>query len=144
MNTLRFRLSTCLLAAVVAGWGAGAASAQVCDDTTRQNYATDVSNGFTQAQLDSKYAFCRTTSTVITFNDEAGGYVNVAQAIKEIKAGKVEFRVDKAGIIHAPVGKASFPAQSLIENAHALLGSLLRAKPAAAKAASSNEVQLVP
>src|SRR5215218_3014230 len=42
---------------------------------------------------------------------------NVAQAIKEIKAGKVEFRVDKTGIIHAPVGKVSFAAQSLIENA---------------------------
>jgi large subunit ribosomal protein L1 len=58
---------------------------------------------------------------------------NVAQAIKEIKAGKVEFRVDKTGIIHAPVGKASFPAQSLIENAHALVDSVVKAKPAAAK-----------
>ena len=58
---------------------------------------------------------------------------NVAQAIKEIKAGKVEFRVDKTGIIHAPVGKASFPAQNLIENAHALVDSVVKAKPAAAK-----------
>ena len=58
---------------------------------------------------------------------------NVAQAIKEIKAGKVEFRVDKTGIIHAPVGKTSFPAQSLIDNAHALVDSVVRAKPAAAK-----------
>ena len=58
---------------------------------------------------------------------------NVAQAIKEIKAGKVEFRVDKTGIIHAPVGKTSFPAQSLIDNAHALVESVVRAKPAAAK-----------
>src|ERR671919_30968 len=47
--------------------------------------------------------------------------------------GKVEFRVDKTGIIHAPVGKASFPAQSLIENAHALVDSVVKAKPAAAK-----------
>src|SRR5512140_2259454 len=46
---------------------------------------------------------------------------NVAQAIREIKAGKVEFRVDKTGIIHAPVGKVSFPAQNLIENTHALI-----------------------
>src|SRR5213594_2760634 len=58
---------------------------------------------------------------------------NVAQAIREIKAGKVEFRVDKTGIIHAPLGKTSFPAQSLIENAHALVDSVVRAKPPAAK-----------
>src|SRR5687767_15151577 len=58
---------------------------------------------------------------------------NVAQAIKEIKAGKVEFRVDKTGIIHAPVGKASFPAQNLIDNAHALVDSVVKAKPSAAK-----------
>src|SRR5688500_8383232 len=45
---------------------------------------------------------------------------NIAQAVREIKAGKVEFRVDKTGIVHAPVGKISFPAQNLIENAHAL------------------------
>jgi large subunit ribosomal protein L1 len=58
---------------------------------------------------------------------------NVAQAIREIKAGKVEFRVDKTGIIHAPVGKTSFPAQSLIDNAHALVDSVVKAKPSAAK-----------
>ena len=58
---------------------------------------------------------------------------NVTQAIKEIKAGKVEFRVDKTGIIHAPVGKASFATQSLIENAHALVESVVKAKPSAAK-----------
>src|SRR3954466_333252 len=59
--------------------------------------------------------------------------LDVAKAIKEIKAGKVEFRVDKTGIIHAPIGKVSFPAQSLIENAHALVDSVVKAKPAAAK-----------
>ena len=58
---------------------------------------------------------------------------NVAQAVKEIKAGKVEFRVDKTGIVHAPVGKMSFPARNLIENASALLDSIVRAKPSAAK-----------
>ncbi len=58
---------------------------------------------------------------------------NVAQAIKEIKAGKVEFRVDKTGIIHAPVGKTSFPTQNLIDNAHALVDSVVKAKPSAAK-----------
>src|SRR6187200_2276108 len=59
--------------------------------------------------------------------------VNIAQAVKEIKAGKVEFRVDKTGIIHAPLGKVSFPAQNLIENAHALVDSVVKAKPSAAK-----------
>src|SRR5215475_6250500 len=58
---------------------------------------------------------------------------DVTKAIKEIKAGKVEFRVDKTGIIHAPIGKVSFPSQSLIENAHALVDSVVKAKPSAAK-----------
>jgi large subunit ribosomal protein L1 len=58
---------------------------------------------------------------------------NVAQAVTEIKAGKVEFRVDKTGIVHAPVGKTSFPPQNLIANAAALLDSIVKAKPAAAK-----------
>ena len=58
---------------------------------------------------------------------------NVTQAIKEIKAGKVEFRVDKTGIVHAPLGKMSFPVQSLIDNAHALVESVVKAKPSAAK-----------
>jgi large subunit ribosomal protein L1 len=58
---------------------------------------------------------------------------NIAQAVREIKAGKVEFRVDKTGIVHAPVGKISFPAQSLIDNAHALVDSVVKAKPSAAK-----------
>ena len=58
---------------------------------------------------------------------------NVAQAVNEIKAGKVEFRVDKTGIIHAPVGKISFAADSLIANTHALVDSIVKAKPAAAK-----------
>jgi large subunit ribosomal protein L1 len=58
---------------------------------------------------------------------------NVVQAITEIKAGKVEFRVDKTGIIHAPVGKVSFSAENLTANAFALLDSVVRAKPPAAK-----------
>jgi large subunit ribosomal protein L1 len=58
---------------------------------------------------------------------------NVKQAVTEIKAGKVEFRVDKTGIVHAPVGKTSFAPQNLIENASALIDSIVRAKPAAAK-----------
>src|SRR3982750_2509158 len=58
---------------------------------------------------------------------------DIAKAVLEIKAGKVEFRVDKTGIIHAPVGKSSFPATNLIANAHALVDSIVKAKPAAAK-----------
>jgi large subunit ribosomal protein L1 len=57
----------------------------------------------------------------------------VAQAVKEIKAGKVEFRVDKQGIIHSPIGKVSFDSAKLADNAHALIGAILKAKPAAAK-----------
>jgi large subunit ribosomal protein L1 len=57
----------------------------------------------------------------------------VARAIKEIKAGKVEFRLDKTGIIHSPVGKISFSAQQLAGNAQALLAAVIKAKPAAAK-----------
>jgi large subunit ribosomal protein L1 len=59
--------------------------------------------------------------------------VDIAKAVREIKAGKVEFRVDKTGIVHAPIGKVSFPTPSLIENARALVESVIKAKPAAAK-----------
>ena len=59
--------------------------------------------------------------------------VDVTKAIKEIKAGKVEFRVDKTGIIHAPVGKTSFTADKLVENAASLITAVIKAKPAVAK-----------
>jgi large subunit ribosomal protein L1 len=58
---------------------------------------------------------------------------DVAKAVKETKAGKVEFRVDKAGIVHCPIGKIQFDAAKLAENAHALIAAVLKAKPAAAK-----------
>ncbi|HXF77136.1 MAG TPA: 50S ribosomal protein L1 [Methylomirabilota bacterium] len=59
--------------------------------------------------------------------------MDIGKAVKEIKAGKLEYRVDKAGIVHVPVGKASFGAEQLIDNARAVLASILRAKPASAK-----------
>ena len=59
--------------------------------------------------------------------------VDIGKAVREIKAGKLEFRVDKAGIIHVAVGKASFGPEQLIDNAKAVLMSVLRAKPASAK-----------
>jgi large subunit ribosomal protein L1 len=58
---------------------------------------------------------------------------DIAKAVQEIKAGKVEFRVDKAGVVHAPIGKMSFAADRLIANAHALMDNIVKAKPAAAK-----------
>jgi large subunit ribosomal protein L1 len=58
---------------------------------------------------------------------------DVTKAVGEIKAGKVEFRVDKTGIVHAPVGKTSFASEKLLENATALVDSIIRAKPSAAK-----------
>jgi len=58
---------------------------------------------------------------------------DVAKAVRELKAGKIEFRVDKGANVHAPVGKASFPEDRLLENMRAFLRELMRAKPPAAK-----------
>ncbi len=57
----------------------------------------------------------------------------VGQAVREIKAGKVEFRTERAGVVHAPIGRSSFEPQALLENFEALLDAIHRAKPAAAK-----------
>ncbi|GIW42853.1 MAG: 50S ribosomal protein L1 [Candidatus Binatia bacterium] len=67
-------------------------------------------------------------------NPKAGTVTfEVGKAVSELKAGKVEYRVDKAGIVHVPIGKKSFGLEKLRENALAVLASLLRAKPASAK-----------
>ena len=58
---------------------------------------------------------------------------DVAKAVKEVKAGKVEYRLDKTNIIHCPIGKVSFGADKLYENYSALIGAIIKAKPAAAK-----------
>ena len=58
---------------------------------------------------------------------------NIGQAITDLRGGKVEYRVDKAGNIHAPIGRVSFTAEALAENARALLDALIRARPASAK-----------
>lgn len=59
--------------------------------------------------------------------------MDVAKAIADCKAGKIEYRLDKTNIIHCPIGKASFTEQQLLENANALINAIIKAKPAAAK-----------
>jgi large subunit ribosomal protein L1 len=58
---------------------------------------------------------------------------DVAKAVKEVKAGKIEFRVDKAGIVHATIGKANFEKEKLVENVNSFLSTIMRLKPATAK-----------
>ncbi|MDI6809340.1 MAG: 50S ribosomal protein L1 [Candidatus Eisenbacteria bacterium] len=67
---------------------------------------------------------------------------DVAKAVKDLKSGKVEFRVDKGGNVHVPVGKASFDKQKLVENIKTLVRELVRAKPAAAKGQYLKKVKL--
>ena len=67
-------------------------------------------------------------------NPKAGTVtMDVAKAVKELKAGKIEFRVDKSGIVHAPIGKKSFAPEQLADNLHAFMEAIVKARPAAAK-----------
>ena len=67
-------------------------------------------------------------------NPKAGTVtMDVARAVQEAKAGKIEYRLDKTNIIHCPIGKASFGVEKLSENFNALMGAIIKAKPAAAK-----------
>lgn len=67
-------------------------------------------------------------------NPKAGTVTNeVGRAVQEAKGGRIEFRVDRTGIVHAPIGKVSFETEKLLENFNALMDAILRAKPAAAK-----------
>ena len=67
-------------------------------------------------------------------NPKAGTVtMDIGKAVKEAKAGKIEYRLDKTNIIHCPIGKVSFGAEKLQENFDALLGAIVKAKPAASK-----------
>jgi len=68
--------------------------------------------------------------------------LDITRAINEIKAGKIEYRTDKAGNIHAPIGKVSFDSKKLPENFHVLIDTLIKVKPAAAKGQYMKSVTL--
>jgi large subunit ribosomal protein L1 len=67
---------------------------------------------------------------------------DIANAVRDAKGGKIEYRVEKAGIVHARVGKASFSAQALTDNAKALINALVRAKPSTAKGTYMRSITL--
>ena len=78
-------------------------------------------------------------------NPKAGTVtMDVAKAIKDIKAGKIEYRLDKANIIHVPLGKASFTEEQLQENFQTLIDAIVKARPAALKGTYLKSVTLAP
>ena len=70
--------------------------------------------------------------------------MDIAKAIKEVKAGKVEYRLDKAAIIHCPIGKKSFGADKLLENYQTLIEAIVKAKPSAAKGTYLKSIYIAP
>ena len=68
--------------------------------------------------------------------------MDVARAVREQKSGKVEYRVDKAGIVHCPIGKRSFEVKQLVENASALFEAIVRAKPSSSKGAYIKKISV--
>jgi len=78
-------------------------------------------------------------------NPKAGTVtMDVAKAVADIKAGKIEYRLDKTNIIHVPMGKASFTEEQLADNFQALIGAIIKAKPAAAKGQYLKSVTIAP
>lgn len=76
-------------------------------------------------------------------NPKAGTVtMDIARAVKEVKAGKIEFRVDKTAIVHVPLGKVSFPQEKLLENFQAFIEALVKARPAAAKGQYMRSISL--
>ena len=76
-------------------------------------------------------------------NPKAGTVtMDVTKAVQDIKAGKIEYRLDKANIVHVPVGKVSFSEEQLVENVETLMGAITKAKPAAAKSQYYRSVSL--
>ena len=86
-----------------------------------------------QDQADAILAEARAEAAVLREKAEADIVSEKKKAVNEIKAGKVEYRLDKTNIIHCPIGKVSFGAEKLTENFNALMGAIIKAKPAAAK-----------
>lgn len=78
-------------------------------------------------------------------NPKAGTVTpNVAQAVQEVKAGKIEYRLDKTNIIHVPIGKASFTEEQLADNFQTLMGAIVKAKPSALKGQYLKSVTIAP
>ncbi len=70
--------------------------------------------------------------------------MDVTKAVNDIKAGKIEYRLDKANIIHVPIGKASFSEEALTDNFQSLMSAILKAKPSAVKGAYLKSITLAP
>ena len=139
-----------VVGAPVAGWlaacsktepGTGASTGSVLDRGRDQGYLTvAVFNEppYTKLEPDGTVTgaepdVLRAVVKRLGIDDIKGERVEYESMIPALKAGRVEYRVEKAGIVHVPIGKVSFGTEKLIENARALVASLVKAKPASAK-----------